>query len=527
MDESARQDLVLQAMNRPETYPDRPQKIIHLQTYISHIFLTGRRAYKIKKPVTLDFLDFSTLARRRYYCQKEVALNRRLAPEIYLGVSRITWDQGRPIIGGKGPILEYAVTMAEMPQERMMNRLLKEGKVTPRDIRDLVRILVPFYRRAAGGKAVAAFGRIEVLRKNTEENFQETRPFVGDLFSTRRFETIVQRTRSFLEAEKFLFQKRIQEGYIREGHGDLHSGNICLDKTPKIYDCIEFNSRFRCGDVAGDLAFLAMDLDFHGRPDLARLLRDEYVHWSGDRDFLRIFGFYLSYRAYVRAKVHALASVSPEWTEKEKRAARRLARRYFDLAYAYTQEKLFPNLWVVMGLMGSGKSTLARAISQATGWTIISSDASRKALLGIRPQARVEVPFEKGIYAPKVSARTYRHMRNQAQRLLRQGRSVILDGSYKRQEERLALIRLARQTGAHIRFLYCSAPEEVIRKRLENRKHQKGVFSDGRWELFHQQKEDFDPLSGPVLSLVRTVSTLKPAKRLVQTLLSEFGRTDD
>ncbi len=257
--------------------PAAPPKIIHLQTHISHIFLTGGLVYKIKKPVDFGFLDFTTLAKRRYFCHQEVLLNRRLTKDIYLGVVKITNERGRPVINGKGPVLDYAVLMKEMPQDRMMNRLLAENKVSEKDIRALVRILVPFYRQARTGKGINPFGRIEIWAKNTEENFTETRPYVGRLVSARVYTRIVQGTRDFLTQEKDLFKKRIREGYIRDCHGDLHSANICLDKTPLIYDCIEFNHRFRYNDIACDLAFLAMDLDFNGRPELSDLLQREYV----------------------------------------------------------------------------------------------------------------------------------------------------------------------------------------------------------------------------------------------------------
>ncbi len=290
------QEMVIQAMLSPETYPDPPEKITHIQTHISHIFLTGGLVYKIKKSVDFGFLDFTTLAKRHYYCQQEVLLNRRLTRGLYLGVVKITSQSGKPVINGKGPILEYAVLMREMPQERMMNRLLAAGEVGKKDIRTLVRKLVPFYRKGRTGQGINHFGQIEVIAKNCEENFVQTRPYVDRLIDSRSYHHLISATRDFLMKEKNLFKKRLQEGRIRDCHGDLHSANICLDKRVQIYDCIEFNHRFRYSDIACDLAFLAMDLDFHGRPDLSELLIRDFVRLFGDQELPRLLNFYKSYR---------------------------------------------------------------------------------------------------------------------------------------------------------------------------------------------------------------------------------------
>ena len=509
-------------MLRPETYPQAPPKIIHLQTHISHIFLTGGLVYKIKKPVDFGFLDFTTLTKRRYFCYQEVLLNRRLTKDIYLGVLKITNDRGRPVINGKGPVLDYAVLMKEMPQNRMMNRLLTENKVNEKDIRALVRILVPFYRQAKTGKGINPFGRIEIWVKNTEENFAETRPYVRRLVPARVYTRIVQWTRNFLTQEKELFKKRIREGFIRDCHGDLHSANICLDKTPIIYDCIEFNHRFRYNDIACDLAFLAMDLDFNGHPELSDLLQREYVRRSGDHDLPRLFNFYKSYRAYVRAKIHSFTSEGSGLSVKEKKNEIQSAKKYYQLADRYLQRERTPRLIVVFGLMGSGKTSLARALAAETGWSVISSDEIRKTIQGISPTARHWEPFGKGIYSEEMSRKTYLRMREQAGRLLRQGRSVILDGSYKRQAERLALIELARKTGARIRFIECRAPLKTIRQRLFQRAGDTKAISDGRWELFNLQRRDFDPVLDPVQSKHLVVKTVRPPEQIIQKLIAEI-----
>lgn len=515
------QDIVIQAMLKPETYPDHPPKITHFQTHISHIFLTGHWAYKIKKPVQYDFLDFTTLAKRRYFCHQEVALNRRLAEELYQGVVKITSENGTPVINGKGPIIEYAVLMREMPQGRMMDRLLKAGEVKKKDILGLVRILVPFYQKARTGKGINYFGRLGIIAKNTEENFTETQPYVDRLLDTRTYTQIVSWTRFFLQKEKILFKNRILNNRIRDCHGDLHSSNICLDKETHIYDCIEFNHRFRYSDIACDLAFLSMDMDFHGCQDLSTYLIRAYVRLSGDRELLKLLNFYKAYRAYVRAKIHSFSSDSPELTIKEQREHGSMAKKYYRMALEYVQEAQTPQVFVVFGLMGTGKTALAKELSRQTGWSIFSSDEIRKTSTGLSPSARKWEPFGKGIYSEEISRRIYLKMRKAAGKLLEEGQSVILDGSYKRQTERLALVDLAKKKGARIRFLECRAPIKIIRQRLAQRAQESKTISDGRWELFDQQRRDFDPVNDPLKSLLFQIQTTLPVDRLASIILKE------
>jgi aminoglycoside phosphotransferase family enzyme/predicted kinase len=487
------QDRIVQALLRPETYPHRPPHITHLQTHISHIFLTGGLAYKVKKPIRYDFLDFSTLAQRGYFCRQEVKLNRRLTHNLYLGVARITEQKKRLAVSGHGRVVEYAVLMREMPQDRMMNRLLAAGQVCGKEIKDLVRILVPFYRNAQTGGAVNQDGRLAVIRKNTEENFAETRPFVGKLVSPTDYQSVLRYTRRFIDQNRPLFERRIAAGRIRDGHGDLHSGNICLEPEIQIYDCIEFNHRFRYSDVACDLAFLAMDLDFHGHPVLSRLLVAEYVRLAQDPEAKLLINFYKCYRACVRAKIHSFASAESEIPSQERKDHRRQARQYFQLARTYARSDRLIPLIVFFGLMGTGKTTLAQALSRKTGWKVISSDRVRKQLARLKPTVRQQELFGEGIYSRDQSEKTYRAMREEAEQLLKKGHPVILDGSYKKQEERRALLELARNLGADIRFVECRAPMTLIRQRLEARRQDPRAVSDGRWELFRAQRTDFDP----------------------------------
>jgi uncharacterized protein len=511
--------VVIQAMLRPETYPGSPDRIVHLQTHISHVFIAGGLAYKIKKSVDLGFLDFSNLAKRRYFCQQEIWLNRRLTTDIYLRVVKIASQNGKVRINGPGQALEYAVQMREMPQDRMMDRLLGAGQVTPKEIKSLVRKLVPFYQKARTGKGIDPFGQIEIIGKNTEENFIQTRPYVGRLISRGMYQRLQAGNRAFLKNNRDLFQKRVREGRIRDGHGDLHSGNICLDREIQIYDCIEFNHRLRYADIACDLAFLSMDLDFYGYPEFSELLIRDYTRLSGDREMPRLLNFYQAYRSYVRAKVHSFSTEDPELSVREQRDHIQKAKRYYRLADYYTRRLKAPLLIVVFGLMGSGKTTLARAVAHKTGWPLFSSDEVRKTLMGIDPTTRIWEPFGQGIYSEALSLKTYQKMRTEAGKWLKKGKSVILDGSYKRQSERLALMEMAEKTGAEIRFWECRVPVKLIRRRLEQRGRQAETVSDGRWAIFKQQQRDFDPVEEPIKSNLRIIQTTKPAQFWLNQLL--------
>jgi hypothetical protein len=516
------QDRIVQALLRPETYPHRPTHITHLQTHISHVFLTGGLVYKVKKPIRYDFLDFSTLAQRGYFCRQEVKLNRRLTHNLYLGVARITEQKKKLTVNGRGRVVEYAVLMREMPQERMMNRLLVAGQVGGKEIKDLVRILVPFYQKAQTGGAVNQDGRVAVIRQNTEENFSETRPFVGKLVSSSAYYTVLRYTRRFIDHNRPLFERRIAANRIRDGHGDLHSGNICLEPEIQIYDCLEFNHRFRYSDVVCDLAFLAMDLDFHGSPVLSRLLVREYVRLAQDPEAKRLLSFYKCYRACVRAKIHSFASAENEIPLKERRDHRRQARQYFQLARTYARADRPLPLIVFFGLMGTGKTTLAQALSRKTGWKVISTDRVRKQLARLKPTVRQREPFGEGIYSRDQSEKTYRVMRQQAEHLLKQGHPVILDGSYKKQEERRALLELARNLGADIRFVECRAPVALIRQRLEARRHDPRAVSDGRWELFRAQRADFDPTGDIIPQHGFRLRLDQPPEELVRKIIARI-----
>ncbi|MBI4303827.1 MAG: hypothetical protein HY665_05770 [Chloroflexi bacterium] len=326
---------MVEALQDPKAYPEPPQRVELMQTQMSFVFLAGNLVYKVKKPVNLGYLDYTTLDKRRLFCEREVELNRRLCSKAYLGVVPITRSDGRIQTEGKGEVIEYAVKMRHLPQEAMMNVLLASNKVSPDMLRDVARILSDFHHKAETNDAISAFGDIKMITQNTEENFSQTEKYVGRTVSHERYQRIKSYTEGFIAGNGSLFRRRVADGRIRDCHGDLHAAHICFAGGICIYDCIEFNDRFRYCDVASEVAFLSMDLDHYGRADLSRSFVDGYVAFSGDKEQLQLLDFYKCYRAYVRGKVEGFKLDDPYVSEAEKAKSLAAARSYFELAESY------------------------------------------------------------------------------------------------------------------------------------------------------------------------------------------------
>jgi len=482
---------LVKALLKPEAYPEKPGKIELVQTQMSFVFLTKEFVYKVKKAVDLGYLDYTTLDKRNFYCQKELELNRRLCPEAYLGVVPITQDRGAIRIGGRGEAIEYAVRMRRLPQKAMMDVLLANDGVSVEMITGVAQKLAAFHQKAETNAEISAFGEIKAVTRNTDENFDQTEKYIGRTISKDNYQRIKNYTNSFVGENAPLFNKRIKEGRIRDCHGDLHAAHICFADDICIYDCIEFNDRFRYCDVASEMAFLAMDLDHYGRADLSRSLVNAYVDESGDKESLELLGFYKGYRAYVRGKVESFKLDDPYISKGEKEETQDIAASYFDLARAYTRSK--PVLFITVGLVGTGKSTLAKALAGRLGLAVISSDITRKQLTGVPLTEHRFEGFDGGIYSAELSRRTYDKLFSGAGDILSDGGSVVLDASFIRAEERLKAKRLAQEAGADFFIIECTLDEKNIKRRLEGRLKE-GTVSDGRWEVYKPQKKAFDPV---------------------------------
>ncbi len=329
--------VLVQALTNPTSYPHSPKTIELVQTQISFVFLAGDYVYKVKKPVDFGFLDFTTLEKRRFYCQQEVMLNTRLCPDFYLGVVHITQESKGFCVEGNGKAVEYAVKMRPLPSQRMMDRLLQNNQVTPEMLEKVARRLAEFHREAELSEQLAAIGGLETVAKNAEENFEQVKSYVNKTVTRKQYDRISDYTHYFMKKNEKLFAKRVKKGRIRDCHGDLHAAHICFIDGICIFDCIEFNDRFRYIDVASEIAFLAMDLDFHGHPELAKHFADAYVKASGDRELLKLLNFYKCYRAYVRGKVEGFQLDDPHISKDQKAKKLAVAKRYFELAESYIE----------------------------------------------------------------------------------------------------------------------------------------------------------------------------------------------
>jgi len=513
----------VRALLKPDAYPEPVIKIELMQTQMSFIFLTGEFVYKVKKAVNLGYLDYTTLEKREFFCHKEVELNRRLCPEIYLGVLPVTTNKKIIAINGTGEVIDYAVKMRYLPQASMMNILIPKDQVSTKMVEDVAAKLVDFHSRAENGPAIAEFGSVNAVKINTDENFNQTEKYYGKTITREKFGRIKEYTGDFLRHNVALFSGRIDAGHIRDCHGDLHAAHICFHNGICIYDCIEFNDRFRYCDVASEIAFLAMDLDHYGRADLSRSFVEAYVDLSKDGGLLAMLNFYKCYRAYVRGKVESFKLDDPYISETEKQQTQIVASGYFDLAEAYTRTK--PLLIITVGLVGTGKSTVARALAKRLGLTVISSDITRKKLAGINSGERRYEDYNRGIYSSEFNRQTYDTIFSEAKRILCQGRPVILDASFIKAEERLNAKKIAAETGADFYIIECTLPEAQIKERLAKR-WELGSVSDGRWEIYLPQKQKFEPVIEVAANNHITVDTAPDTDKYIGMIIDRLTRSN-
>lgn len=486
---------IIRELSRPQAYPYNVKKVEVLQTHVSIIFLAGKLVYKIKKAVNFDFLDFTTLEKRHHYCLEELHLNRRLSPGVYLDVVPITEGPDGLLISDPATgdaAVEYAVKMKRLDETSILSSLLLNGSVDDLTINAIAKKIADFHMGAGRSDRITKKGGTDAVVFNTEEDFLQVGPYVGETLSRKAFDRIADYTRTYLEVNRDLFQKRETDGWIRDGHGDLHSRNIFLTDGIQVLDCIEFNERFRYGDVLCDAAFLAMDMERLGSRDLTANFTDSYLSLMDQSDLKGLFNFYKCYRAVVRGKVEGFRSRDPDISPDEHDSARENAHNYFLLAEQYARSLTPPVLVAACGPMGSGKTTLAGALSDLLDLEVLSSDKIRKELAGIDPAEHRHVPFNTDIYSREFSKRTYDHLHERAAAYLRRGKSVFIDASYMDSGTRLMAMRTARRENVRSLLLYIDPGEEELRKRLRKRDRETAIVSDGREEILSAQMHAFE-----------------------------------
>jgi uncharacterized protein len=487
---------LVETLSRPEFYPHRPETVEVIQTHISFIFIAGEDVYKVKKAVDFGFLDFTSIEKRKHYCLEELRLNRRLAPETYRDVVAIFENpDGCLTLEAADRIIEYALRMKKLPQERMLKKLLDSGDAEPSMMDRIAARLADFHRSAETGGRIDEIGGVDTIRHNHNENFEQTAAYIGVTLPEYQYRFIRSYSLTFLERNRKLLEKRVTDHKIRDCHGDLHLEHIVVADDIIIFDCIEFNERFRFEDVAAEAAFLAMDLDYNGYPDYAGRFVAAYIREAGDREIGILLNFYKCYYAYVRGKVVSFRVNDQAIRQEDRSEAVMIASKYFDLAYAYAARPEKPTLILVAGLMGSGKSVLAKHMASRLGAEIIRMDVLRKALQNLSPRERRFEDFGRGIYTEAMSEKTYEKALEQARILLREGKSVIIDASFKRRQERRKAQAVAEKCLADFFVVECRCSESTIRKRLEARLADREEASDGRWEIFQAQKSDFEAIT--------------------------------
>ncbi len=507
-------------LSRPASYPHLVGKILRRETHVSHVFLAGAFAYKLKKPVTFPFLDASTLALRKKFCRFELSLNRRLAPSVYLGLVPVVdtpaglqlGPSTRRAMGLRGwdRIVEWVVKMRRLPEERLLDQLVARRTVARRDMVRIADRLAPFFRRAARSRAIDRYGTPAQVAELVLGNLRECQPFIGTLLSEADRQFFEASYRQFLALQEPVLAQRVQERRIIDGHGDLRCENICLPRERAapalpggaisrgladvvIFDCVEFQPAFRCGDVANDFSFLVMDLEFRRREDLAQALVDRYRQTMRDPTFQQVLAFYKCHRSLVRGKVRGFAWLQHPRTDAGRRL-RTLSHAHFRLARQYAKQFAKPRLIVVGGLIGTGKSTLARSLAHAFGAAWLRTDEIR--LREFARSRRPRAEFAEGLYAPHISELVYQRLIHRAEALVRDGHSVVCDGMFSRAAGREALRQIAARHQASFHFFECVVPRAVALRRVAKRYASQSDLSEARPEHYDRLRADFEPVRG-------------------------------
>jgi hypothetical protein len=511
-------------MMKPGFYGEGVKRVRMIQTHTSWVFLTGTHAYKVKKPVNFGFLDYTTLSARRFFCKEELRLNQLLSPDIYIRVLPITLSGGRLVLGGPGQVIDYCLEMKELPQEWIMTEQLKTGNVTYEHVDSLARSIADFHAKAEQGRDVTQYGSTKTIRFNWEENFAQTVEFIGKTITRREFDETKAVVERFVDDNRGLFQGRCRDGYVRRCHGDLHSGNIFVleqgsrsqrftgwpqrplsdsagqnPRTPvsqnpgsvRIFDCIEFNPRFSCSDVASEIAFMAMDLDYWGHKDLADFFVERYMAYTGDTGLPRLLNFYRCYRAYVRGKVTSFVLNDPGVKPADKAKAANTAKKYFKLSHHYASGiSAKPRLVVMMGLPGVGKTYVARRLAERIGAFHLLSDSVRKQLLGLPVGQRQIEDYGSGIYRGNISEKTYAELLRRARVFLSSGFSVIADATFLGEDSRKRAREVAKRAGVPVLFVFADCRERIVRSRLHRRAGEYS-FSDATFDVYRAMKSRY------------------------------------
>jgi aminoglycoside phosphotransferase family enzyme/predicted kinase len=495
-----------------------------IETHISWVFLNRSEVFKIKRPVDFGFLDFSTVEARRRACEAEVDLNRRLAPDVYLGVLPVTQDgRGVHSIDGQGRTVDWAVHMRRLDERDRADRRLGRGALTAHDVDALAFRIAEFHESARCDEETTRHGAPDVIRRNVEENFEQTRASIGE-YLTAEEACEIEVWQLQVLADEARFKARQRGGRVRDGHGDLRLEHVYFDgDSISIIDCIEFNERFRYGDVCADIAFLSMDLAWHGRVDLAEHLLATYAKQTCDYGLYSVVNFYESYRAFVRGKIASFLAADVEASTESRERAREEARRYFMLSLAFERPPLVPpQVVAVGGLIASGKSRTASVIGGLLAAPVVGSDRLRKHLMGRRADESMQSDAWRGPYSADMTAKVYETLWKTAETIVTSGRPIVVDASFRTAAMRHSAKALAERLGVPFTFVECIAPKELLLERLAARESLAGHESDARPGLLEEFEKRFEPVEELSSVVHLRIDTSRPPEDNLERLRDRF-----
>jgi aminoglycoside phosphotransferase family enzyme/predicted kinase len=482
------------------------------QTHISVVFLVGEYVYKVRKPIALGFLDFTTLEARRADCVEEVRLNRRLAPDVYVGVVPVALGASGPMFEGQGEPVEWAVKMKRLPDEASLLARLERGELTADLLERVADRLAAFHASAERPSDARELGGFETVSRNARENFEEMTPDVGRTVSENVFSRLREQSDEALERLRPIIEERARRGTACDGHGDLRLEHVYVlpDPPPRdlaIIDCVEFSRRFRVGDPVSDVAFTVMELLSHGRAELARAFAERYLSSSQDDRGAELLPFYVAYRSLVRAKVRGIELRQPEIPEARRSSSLRKAKAHFLLALGELEpQKSRPVLVLVGGLPGTGKSTLARSLAGEAHCEVIRTDVVRK-----------ELTSGAGVYTEEWVRRTYDECRSRAETMLFEGKRVVVDATFADEAERLAFLHAGAALSVPVVWFVCRASEPTVRARLLARK---GDASDADFSVYETLRKRWDPASPSSRAMLVEVDADQDAARASRDAIS-------
>jgi aminoglycoside phosphotransferase family enzyme/predicted kinase len=477
------------------------------ETHSAWVVFLGDRAYKLKKPVTFEFLDFSTRAERERVAHREVVLNRRLAPDVYLGVA--------DVMGPDGRVCDHLVVMRRMPADRRLSVLVRDTRLLDDELRAIARSIAAFHAGATTSPEISAVGTPTGVKSKVDADLDELHEVAGGVLESQVVEEVSLLARRYLGGRARLFDARVAAGCVRDGHGDLLAEDIfCLPDGPRILDCIEFDDRLRYGDVLADVAFLAMDLEHLGAPELASRFLGWYREFANEHYPETLADFYIAFRAVIRSKVSCLRAAQGDAIAGQK------ARELLSLAQRHLRAARV-TLVLVGGSPGTGKSTMAEGLGERFGWSVLRSDAVRKDITGTGRASRSEAPFGAGIYDTTTTEATYGALLDRARRALQLGEPVIADASWARAEWRSAAARVAEETSSDLVELCCELPASTADERIARRQREAHDISDADQTVAHALRAQFNPWPSATL-----ISTAPSPERVVEAAASAILQRD-